>query len=312
VNPNLGANQMLFSGGRSVYNAIETSLRANVTHPFTGVRALNWQFSYALSRYVGSAVDGDFINTAPDNNKPNQFMGPNGLDRTHQFSWGGTFDFPGNLRFSTVAHIYSPLPATLVFNAPGTAGIFQTDVTGDGSGDGSGVYPVGDIIPGSKIGSFGRSIQAGGLAAFITNFNNTQAGQPTPAGQALISSGLFTLTELQKLKGVMQQLAPPVNGEALGLGWLKTIDLKLSYPRKFGERFSVEPSVSFFNAFNWRNTDAPGNALNGILSNSCPPPGLCSGSLQGPSDLAGRVLPGSGVFDLAAPRVLEFGLKLSF
>jgi hypothetical protein len=316
VNPNLGVNQMLFSGGRSVYNAFETSLRANVTHPFTGVRALNWQFSYALSRYVGSAVDGDFINTAPDNNKPNQFIGPNGLDRTHQFSWGGTFDFPGNLRFSTVAHIYSPLPVTLTFSAPGTAGIFQTDITGDGSGDGSAAYPAGDPITGTKIGSYGRSIKPDQLAGFIGNYNATQAGQPTPAGQALVSSGLFTLAQLQQLKGVMQQLPTPVNDNALGLGWLKTIDLKLSYPRKIGERVSVEPSVSFFNAFNWRNTDAPGNSLNGILPINCGAVGTgcagTSGTVLGANDLAGRVLPGSGVFDLAAPRVIEFGLKLSF
>jgi hypothetical protein len=323
-NPNLGVNQMLFSGGRSVYNAFETSLRANVSHPFKGVRAMNWQFSYAFSRNVGSALDQDFVNTAPDNNHPNEFMGPNGLDRTHQFSFGGYFDLPGGFRFGSVTHVYSPLPANLVF-AKGTdiygssaGGIFQTDFTGDGSGDGSSVYAgAGDLIPGTNLGAYGRNIKPGDLAAFITNYNNKFAGQATPAGQVLINSGLFTLAQLQALGGVMPTLAMPsaANGQGLGLGWLRTVDFKLSYPKRFKERFTIEPSASVFNVFNWRNNDAPGNTLNGILNaGTCLAAGVngCQGGILGASDSASRVTPGSGVFDLAAPRVFEFGMKLSF
>src|SRR6185437_156971 len=92
INPQLGGNQMLFPAGRSIYNALQTSLRANVQNPFTGVKALNWIVSYALSRTEGSALDLDFVNTAVDNNHPDASLGPNGLDRTHQFSFGGTFD----------------------------------------------------------------------------------------------------------------------------------------------------------------------------------------------------------------------------
>ena len=77
INPQLGVNQMLFAGGRSVYNAFQTSLRANVRNPFTGVKGLNWIVSYALSRYLGSALDSDFINPAIDNNHPTQSLGPN-------------------------------------------------------------------------------------------------------------------------------------------------------------------------------------------------------------------------------------------
>src|SRR6185312_3499022 len=94
VNPQLGVNQMLFPAGRSVYNAFDVSLKANVTNPFAGVKNVYWQVSYALSRYVASALDSDFVNTAIDNNHPTDFLGPNGLDRTHQLSFGGTFDFP--------------------------------------------------------------------------------------------------------------------------------------------------------------------------------------------------------------------------
>ena len=82
----------------------------------------------------------DFINAATDNNHPTLSLGPNGLDRTHQFSFGGTVDLPGSFRFGSVGHIYSPLPTNLLLPGGGAGGIFISDVTGDGSGDGSGVY----------------------------------------------------------------------------------------------------------------------------------------------------------------------------
>src|SRR5215472_12681676 len=89
-NPNLGVNQMLFPAGRSVYNAFQTSLRMNRVDPIRGIKGINTIVSYAFSRYVSSALDSDFINTATDNNNPTAALGPNGLDRTHQFSFGGT------------------------------------------------------------------------------------------------------------------------------------------------------------------------------------------------------------------------------
>jgi hypothetical protein len=310
INPQLGVNQMLFPAGRSVLNAFDTSLRGNVRNPIAEIpwiRGANWIASYSLSRYVGSAQDGDFINTAVDNNHPTQALGPNGLDRTHQLSFGGTIDIPGPLRFGTVMHFYSPLPLNLILPGGGAGGIFISDVTGDGSGDGSGVYAgVGDPVPGTKLGAYGRDVSANGLAAFITNYNNTQAGQATPAGQLLISNGLFTLAQLQALGAVKPTLDPPLS--PVHLGWLKTVDVSLSYPKKLRENLSIEPSVAMFNAINVGNFDAPGNTLNGFL-NSGP------GSVNGSTSLdhgRTRVLPGSGVFQLGSPRVVEFGLKLSF
>lgn len=313
-NPNLGVNQMLFPAGRSVYNAFETSLRANIAKPFEGVRGMNFIFSYALSRYVSSALDSDFINTAIDNNNPTSQIGPNGLDRTHQFSFGGTFDFPWYIRFGIVAHVYSPLPQSLILPLPlqGVGGIFTTDVTGDGSGDGSAVYPVGDLMQGTRIGAFGRDVSAGGLNSLINNYNSTQAGQPTPAGQALISNGLLTMAQLQALGGVQQAIALAPTGQ-VGLGWLRTFDLKLSYPRKIGEYMTIEPSMAVFNAFNNANFDLPGNTINGNLVAAADTSGV-TGSVNSTTKATRntRVLPGSGVFDLGAPRVIEFGLKLTF
>ena len=251
-NPNLGVNQMLFPAGRSTYNAFQTSLRANVRNPFAGIKSMNWVVSYSLSRYVGSALDSDFVNAAVDNNRPTASLGPNGLDRTHQFSFGGTMDVPAGFRVGAVGHVYSPLAQNMILPGGGAGGIFISDVTGDGSGDGSGVYPGGDLVPGTKLGAFGRSVKLNDLAGFINNYNSKVAGSATPAGQVLIDNGLMTLAQLQALGGVLQPLAPPPTGQ-VGLGWLKTVDLKLSYPRKFGERMALEPSVSVFNAFNNAN-----------------------------------------------------------
>jgi hypothetical protein len=311
-NPNLGVNQMLFPAGRSVFNAFETSLRANVAHPFTWVKSMNWIVSYSLSRYLGSALDSDFVNQAVDNNHPTASLGPNGLDRTHQFSFGGTVELPGSFRFGAVGHVYSPLAQNLVLPGGGAGGIFISDATGDGSGDGSGVYPGADLVPGTKLGAYGRSIKPGDLAAFISKYNSTQAGQATPAGQVLISNGLMTLAQLQQLGGVLQPLAAPPAGQ-VGLGWLKTFDLKLSYPRKIGEGFMIEPSVSMFNAFNNANFDLPGNTISGVLNLQGDT--VTTGTINSTTSLehnANRVHPGSGVFNLGAPRVVEFGLRLSF
>ena len=259
------------------------------------------------------------MNTAVDSNHPTASLGPNGLDRTHQFSFGGTVDVPGGFRFGAVGHVYSPLAANMVLPGGGAGGIFISDTTGDGSGDGSGVYPGGDLAPGTKLGAFGRSVKLKDLASFISNYNSTVAGSATPAGQTLINNGLFTLAQLQALGGVLQPLAAPPAGQ-VGLGWLKTFDLKFSYPRKFGERFSLEPSVSVFNAFNNANFDLPNAPISGVLNLAnapCDPNtgNNCNGSINSTTSVqhnANRVLPGSGVFDLGAPRVIEFGLRLKF
>jgi hypothetical protein len=86
------------------------------------------------------------------------------------------------------------------------------------------------------------------------------------------------------------------------------VDVSLAWVGKIKERFTVEPGVSFYNAFNFSNFDLPGSLLSGILTGG-------AGSVNG-TDSAHhnftRVGVGTGVFDLGAPRTIEFGLKLSF
>lgn len=311
TNSTFGTMAMLFPIGRSVYNGLQASLRANRMNPFKGVKNLNWQFSYALSRANSTAADSDFINNALDNANPTRFIGPNGLDRRHQFSFGGTLDLPQAITFSAISHFYSPLPLTLRVPGAGAGGIFISDLTGDGSGDGSGSYPLGDVLTGTNVGAFGRDFGTGNLNSKISSYNQKNAGQVTPAGQVLIQNGLFTLAQLQSLGGVQQKIALAPQNEA-GLDWLRALDLKLGWAKKIRENLVIEPSVSLFNAFNFANFDSSRNTLSGVLTGTV-------GSINGTTLTArntgltnNRVTLGSGTFGVGAPRVTEFGLRLSF
>src|ERR1700751_875099 len=244
---------MLFPIGRSVYNGFEHPFGQNLRNPLPGIKMFDLQISYSFSRYVSTARDSDFINYAADNRNPTAYMGPNALDRTHQFSFGGTMDLPANFRFTMIGHVYSPLALNL--NLPG-GGIFVSDLTGDGTGDGGAASNagLGDLFPGTKYGAFGRDVSVGGLRNLINNYNNKKVGQPTPAGQVLISNNMFTLGQLQQLGGVQQPLNPVVPG-AVGQAWLRSFDLGLSWGYKIKDRVEVRPGVMLFNAFNLGNFD---------------------------------------------------------
>jgi hypothetical protein len=310
INPNLGQNEMLFPIGRSVYNAMDVSLRQNVEHPLPGLRHLSLQASYSLSRYDAMATDSDFINGATDFANINHYFGPSGLDRTDQFSFGGVGTLPGGFRLSLITHAYTALPVTLQVppgaqREPTTAQIFQSDLTGDGT--------TGDVLPGTNLGSYGRQVNAGNINQFITNYNNNVAGKPTPAGMALVNAGLFTESQLQQLGAVAPKLSLAPNGQ-VNLGGLFTTDLGLTYvfhlsriSHRFSEEATFQPSVTVFNLTNSANYDFPSNPLSGILDGSV---GSANGTKY--NQRTNRVTLGSGVFALGAPRVVEFGAKFTF
>lgn len=315
INPSVGTNQMLFPIGRSVYNALDVSLRQNVDHPLPMVRHLSLEASYALSRFDSMVTDQDFINNAVDFDNINHYIGPNGLDRTDMFSVGGVGTLPGGFRLSLIAHAYTSLPLTLTLppgpsTSVGAGQIFISDVFGDGT--------QGDLLPGTNIGSFDRQVNAGNINKFITAYNNNYAGKATPAGLDLINSGLFTLAQLQQLGGVMPTLANAPAGQ-VNMGGLFTSDLGLTYVfhlsklwGKFGEEATFEPSVTIFNLTNSANYNFPDNtfltALNAVGDTSPGAPNSTTYKQLGPN----RVLPGSGTFSLGSPRVLEFGARFSF
>lgn len=305
-NPFLGENQMLFPIGRSVYNALLVSLRQDVKSPMRGIKHLNLQASYALSRFDSVAEDQDFISNAVDFRNPLHYIGPNSLDRTDQISVGAVADMPAGLRLGVISHYDTALPGTLVLPSTGLPGeIFRTDITGDGT--------TGDILPGTNTGSFGRSVKVGDLNNVINAYNSKYGGTLTPAGQALVQAGLFTSAQLTKLGAVTPTIQPAPPGQ-VGIDALKTVDVNLSWglhPDKimgrFPESFTIEPSVSAFNVFNFANFDPPTQLLRGDLNGS-------AGSANGtpPALRTNRIGLGTGVFALGAPRIFEWGLRINF
>ena len=322
----VGANEMLFPIGRSVYNGLQVSLKQNKANPFRGVKHINLQVSYSFSRYIATARDNDFSTVATDFENPTRYIGPNALDRTHQLSFGGYMDLPKGFQFGFTAHFDSPLPDNVTLPVSGLAGgIYQTDITGDGTGDGAVANNrgIGDLLPGSNIGGFGRSFGVNGLNKLINNFNTNMVGQATPAGQVLISNGLFTLAQLQALGGVIGGSTPTATANfgplqlapsgAIGQAWLRTTDVSLNWHYKIRERLEVRPGISFFNLFNFSNFDGAAVPFSTILDGAVGSPNGTTSALQhGEAGNFLRLGLGSGVNALGAPRAIEFQLKFIF
>jgi len=229
-------------------------------------------------------------------------MGPSLLDRTHQISFGGTFEVPYGFRLGIMAHFYSPLSSPAIVGDTGTGGqIFQTDFTG------SGVWS--DPLPGTKNGAFMRQFGVSGLNSAISSYNQTWGNQATPAGQVLISNGLFTLAQLQTIGAVAPTLTPaPAN--QMVFPWLRALDLKLGWRYKIGERLTIEPGIGFYNVFNFANFNLPPGTMTGWLDSGS---GSINSVVKGSvSAQTFRVGAGTGVFALGAPRTTEFGLRLTF
>ncbi len=295
---------MLEPVGRSVYSGLQMKLVQNVTNPMRGVKAANFQVSYSLSKFVSQVQDQDFVNLPVDNDNPTRFTGPDGLDRTHQLSFGGTFDLPFFTRLSMIGHFYSPMPQNIQMPAVTSGGeIFATDWIGSGFGSSAPPEPV----PGTNLGQFMRGTNISSLQNVISNFNTHFGGTLTPAGNALVQQSIMSSADMTAMGWVMPTL-PSVTPGAVNFPWLKSFDLAAAWPIKVKERLTVEPSVSIFNLFNFANEFLPGNLPLSALNGS-------AGSIEGVTRagiLPFRASFQSGTYALGAPRQFEFGLKVSF
>lgn len=329
INPNAPPLPFLRSFGRSVYNGMQLRLTEEVEHPHPGLRGLNLQASYALSRFqntggttagaVANAASADQDNgmNALDNARPNRYFGPAVLDRTHQLSFGGYAELPARFQLGLIAHFWSPLSTSLVVPATTLGGgeIFRTDFTGDGT--------VQDLVPGTHFGSFDRGIKASNLNRVLTDYNNTVALHLTPAGQVLVQNGLFTPAQLGVGDGLCYSnpgnlpvsslcaVAPPIPlapVNQVNLSWLRALDMKVAWSYNIGERVAIQPSAGFYNLFNFANFDLPGTALNGLLTGSA---GQINGTTPRGHNVD-RVGVGTGVFSLGAPRQIELAMRITF
>jgi len=319
INPLVGANVMYFPVGRSLYNGVQFGLRTGSDNVARGIRHMDLSFSYTFSRYkdnLPQSSDGvanqDGLSRAQDYISPNRYFGPSSLDRTHQISLGPVFELPHGLLLSMIGHFASPLPVTLYLPQAGAGGvageIFRSDVTGDGT--------VGDVLLGTKPGDLGRGVKGSDLDTRIKGYDNIFAGSITPAGGQLVTSLLFTANQLVALGAGAPTIQTPPASNATPQ-WMKTLSMRLAWPIKVREGVTVEPSVSAYNALNVANFDAPQSLLSGVLDAS--PGRSVNNSTSGCGNFptictarANRVGPGSGVYSLAAPRQLEFGVHVTF
>jgi hypothetical protein len=318
-NPNVGLGQFILPVGRSGYDAAQIVLQQQRSHPAPGIVGSNLEVSYSLSRIVGpSAVANSadqFFNPTPwDYDNPNEYLGRSSIDHTNELSFGGSLQVKYGVNVGVIGHFYSAPPTSLTLDAgSGHSGeIFRTDVTGDGT--------VADLVPGTLPGAYMHEIKGAGLNRLINTYNATAAGQPTPAGQALVAAGIFSTSQLQALKGVQQAIATapttPLNNPAF-----RALDVNLSYPihlNRIREGLSLEPGIAMYNVANFANF----GRLGGTLANVNTAGGLTGAGAGADNFLNGsnspgiqnglRVQRGSGTFDQGAPRTTEFDLKLNF
>jgi hypothetical protein len=337
VNPQLGAGSFIAPIGRSHYDALQVVFKEQKAHPFPGVASSNFQVSYSLSRITATTTSSDefFTPAVIDNDNPARFLGRSALDHTNEVSFGGSATFKYGFKASMLAHFFSAPPSTLTLDTEqAQGGVFQTDVTGDGT--------VGDVAPGSVVGGYMHSIKPSNLGAFITNYNSTQAGTLTPAGQAVAASGLITQAQLVQIGAAIQPVAQIPQGQSSGVynPAFREIDANFSYVWKLGflhEGMSLEPAIAFYNIGNFSNfgsdsavlqntttatcgaytqpsiyVTAPYSQSNGTYNTCSSGGGFITGINSLYTQASKRTIRNIGTFAQGAQRTTEFQLKFNF
>ncbi|HKY28432.1 MAG TPA: TonB-dependent receptor, partial [Pyrinomonadaceae bacterium] len=304
-NPNFRGMGIIQPLGLSLYNALTVDLRGRMLKDWHFVKNMTGTVSYALSRFKSTGGDQDFLSGSAFNDAPTKFFGPAGLDRTHQLSFGLLTNLPWGINVNTTTRIASPLSQSVFLDCHdcGAAEIFMSDLDGDGISE--------DPLPGTNRGSFGRDVRDGAeLNGLITSYNGLVAsGTLTPAGQALVSAGLFTAAQLRALgasfnNGSPVPLAP---ADQVNLDWFLNTDVRLSKTFTISERVKIQPMVEVFNLFNFANFDPPGNRLTAFLTGQ---PGSINGTTPGVR--SNRYGLGSGSFAPGIPRAFQFGIRVDF
>jgi hypothetical protein len=102
---------------------------------------------------------------------------------------------------------------------------------------------------------------------------------------------------------------------AVEIPWLKTMDLKASWPFTIKDRVTIEPSATVYNVFNFWNAFLPGNLPGASLTpgqNGLLAPTAVGGVSTGQNLVPYRASFQSGTYAQGTPRQLEFGLSIRF
>jgi hypothetical protein len=320
VNSNVGVGTFQYPEGRASYDGLQVNFMEQVAHPLPGIRQTNFEASYAFSRFLATAgsngisAGSDPFFTSPSYNNRNQNAdkGWGGLDRTHIFSFGGAATLKYGPEVSIIGHVDSARPTNLSIddegNGPGE--IFRSDYNGDGQ--------TGDLVPTTRPGSYMRQYGPNSLNKLISKYNSTYAGQPTPAGQALISNNVFTGSQLAALGGAMPALAPAPS-HAFPNSPLRTMDASLRYPihfRGLPEKMTIVPAVSMYNILNLGNFGGPEGVILTPDDVADSPTNVNSAYGSGATAFevknTERTPRRTGTFGQGSPRSTEFQLTFNF
>ena len=321
INPDVGSNLMYFPSGRTKYVGVHATFRTSGVVRAPGIRRWDLGIAYTYSKLEtnmamddGSGGDFSVLSRAEDYNRPHRgHFGAGAFDRRNMFTFSPSFEFLRGARLTVITQFQSPLELSARLpqaNGGGVAGeIFRTDATGDGT--------VGDLVPGTGVGGLG-GYSGSDLSRVVANYNSNYAGRLTLAGQQLIAAQLFTSDQLSRLNALYPFLQA-VPGQYAKPTWLKTMDVRFTWPFRVGEHVRIEPNVAAFNVLNFANFGGAGRQLNGVLDGS-PGSSLNNSSVAGTCGLSeafctsrlDRVVSGSGTYALGAPRQLEFGVRVTF
>lgn len=253
--------RLLNAVGFSKYLGLQAQMRGRYRDKWRVIKNVDYVLSYALGRSeaTNGSIRVEFLNNPIIKNRPQdkQAFGPvSELDRTHQLAAGVILDIPGGFRLNQI-WTFRTAPALNLFvptrgGVSGSSALFTTDLNGDGNIGGGG--PQVDILPGTSIGDFNRTIGSWDeLNAIITAYNTNVAGTLTPAGQALVAAGLFTQAELVALRAVAPTIPLVPTTNPWPFHNFFNLDLRITRPislKFIREGMSVEPYLDVFNLFN--------------------------------------------------------------
>lgn|SRR6185437_4289570 len=213
-----------------------------------------WQL---LGSYAYSSDTGNVFMTAFNNDAPLANYGPLNADSRHILSMSGLTQLP--------LHFQVGYFATHVSKSPFSAVLTGIDMNGDGT--------TGDLLPGTVVNRFNRSMVKLDLQHSVQSFNQTYAGKLDARG---------TLLPLIALPGHYEFGDP-----------LVTQDLRMSRNFAVRERLKIALIGELFNVLNISNLSGYSNNLIGA----------------GFGQPKSRV---TQVFGSGGPRAFQFGTRVAF
>jgi hypothetical protein len=218
--------------------------------------------SYAYSSNTGTAGTSSTVGLNLDNWLQNS--GPLSTDFTHIVNLAGVVQLPGRFELG-LNFSYSSAPPFSATVGTGPTGI---DFNGDGT--------TGDLLPGTTVNAFNRGLGHGDLVRLVSQFNQTYPLTGDPHGR------------------LIPMLTLPANysfGDSF-----QSLDLRLSRPLVFRERWSAILIGEVFNLYNAANLTFPAIASD----------------LTNPATFGQPTGRSTQVFGSGGPRAFQLAIRMNF